>query len=147
MSGGSSLEISKCRLFLTSDVQGHCRNCIVWFAVCHGLLLKSVTIKNFFMHLWTDIMSQHLFPSTVSFSLNKKNWSAGPNSPFFSYNGVSWIACGCIPQMRQFYLLTPPESVKWASSVIKICSQKSGSASIIRATVWPYFKRRGRSVK
>lgn len=43
---------------------------------------------------------------------------------FHSCYGVSWISCGfSVPQMRQFCLLAPPESVKWASSIIKIPSK------------------------
>ena len=66
---------------------------------------------------------------------------------FWSCSGISWMTCGfSVPQIRQCCLLTPPQRVKWASSVIKILSQKSGSASIVLATTFPYCKRRYLSV-
>lgn len=106
------------------------------------LLVETGNPPVFFTHLWADILRQH--PS-ISISINCLTFPEGkwPEDGFWQKRRPkhSWCFMDLV-----WILLSATEYVKWASSVIKISVQKSGWASNIQTTVWPYSKRRGRSV-
>lgn len=84
-----------------------------------------------FRFLWRKIWRNDGFEATTS-----------SNSHFlvvqWHFMHLVWI----LRSSKAAILLINTGIVKWTSSVITMCSQKSGSTSNIRAIVWPHFKRR-----
>lgn len=112
-------------------------NCLICSVTWRTVLLKPKIVKTFCgQTTWANIHRYRFISVLDCFVFSEEKYDAmmalkqtpAQTVTFWSCNGISCISCEFfVPQKRQFCLLTPPGIVKWTSSVITMCSQKSGS--------------------